>query len=85
MAGTIIAAAWDFEGTGDFPVVVPIDNEAASYAAKTITASYAFSAPGTYFPALRVTSHRFGEIDSPHGRVHNLGRVRVVVVDRHAC
>ncbi len=79
MAGTIIAAAWDFEGTGDFPVVVPIDNEAASYTAKTITASYAFSAPGAYFPAFRVTSHRFGEIDSPHGRIHNLGRVRVVV------
>ena len=79
MAGTIIAAAWDFEGTGDFPIVVPIDNEASSYAAKTIAASYAFSAPGTYFPALRVTSHRFGEIDNPHGRIHNLGRVRVVV------
>jgi hypothetical protein len=79
MAGTIIAAAWDFEGAGDFPVTVPIDNEAASYVAKTITASHAFSAPGVYFPALRVTSHRFGEVDSPHGRIHNLGRVRVVV------
>ena len=78
-AGTIVGAEWDFEGAGDFPVVAPFDNEASSYASKTLTTSYAFSAPGTYFPALRVTSHRQGEMDNPHGRIQNLGRVRVVV------
>ena len=80
-AGTIVGAEWDFEGAGDFPVVAPFDNEASSYASKTLTTSYAFSAPGTYFPALRVTSHRRGEMDDPHGRIQNLGRVRVVVAD----
>jgi hypothetical protein len=40
---------------------------------------YVFSVPGTYFPALRVTSQRLGQGDNPHGRIMNLGRVRVVV------
>jgi len=77
--GTIVAAEWDFEGTGSFPVVAPFDNEASAYASTTVTTSYTFHTPGTYFPALRVTSHRLGEQDDPHGRVQNLGRVRVVV------
>jgi hypothetical protein len=78
-AGTIVAAEWDFEGGGDFPDVVPFDNEESSYTAKHLTASHTFSEPGTYFPALRVTSQRLGQMNSPHGRIENLGRVRVVV------
>jgi hypothetical protein len=78
-AGTIVAAEWDFEGAGDFPEGGPLDNEASSYASTTFTASHAFATRGTYFPALRVTSHRRGEHDDRHGRVQNLGRVRVVV------
>ncbi len=78
-AGTIVGAEWDFEGAGDFPVVAPFDNEAASYVSKTLSTTYAFSAPGTYFPSLRVTAHRRGEMDDPHGRIQNVGRVRVVV------
>jgi hypothetical protein len=78
-AGTVVAGEWDFEGAGDFPEHAPFDNEAASYASTTLTTSYAFSAPGTYFPALRITSHRRGEQGDPHGRIQNLGRVRVVV------
>ena len=35
----------------------------------------------SYFPALRVTSHRLGQGDNPHCRIVNLGRVRVVVVE----
>ncbi len=35
--------------------------------------------PVTFLPALRVASHRLGEMDNPHGRIENLGRVRVVV------
>jgi hypothetical protein len=78
-AGTIVAAEWDFEGAGDFPDVVPFDNEESSYPSKHLTASHTFSEPGTYFPALRVTSQRLGQMNNPHGRVENLGRVRVVV------
>jgi hypothetical protein len=78
-AGTIVGAEWDFEGRGDFPEIAPFDNERAAYASTTVRTSHAFSAPGTYFPALRVTSHRLGEMDDPHTRIQNLGRVRVVV------
>jgi hypothetical protein len=45
----------------------------------TLAASHAYTAPGIYFPALRVTSHRRGDTKTPHARVDNLGRVRVVV------
>jgi hypothetical protein len=77
--GTIIAAEWDFEGEGDFPVVEPFTNEDVGYTSTLLTREYAFPAPGTYFPALRVTSQRLGQADNPHGRIMNLGRVRVVV------
>ncbi len=78
-AGVIIAAEWDFEGHGDFPVVEPFTNEDVAYNSMQIRRQYRFSAPGTYFPALRVTAHRLGQADNSHCRVMNLGRVRVVV------
>jgi hypothetical protein len=78
-AGTIVAAAWDFEGRGDYPVGEPFTNEDLSYTSMRLDRDYMFSVPGTYFPALRVTSQRLGQGDSPHGRITNLGRVRVVV------
>jgi len=34
---------------------------------------------GTYVAALRATSHRQGDPDTPYARVQNLGRVQVVV------
>jgi hypothetical protein len=78
-AGIIVAAEWDFEGTGDFPVPEPLTNEDLSYTSTTMTREHTFAKAGTYFPALRVTAQRLGQGDNPHGRVQNLGRVRVVV------
>jgi hypothetical protein len=76
-AGTIVAAEWDFDGSGDYPLVeTRLDGSAGRL---TLTASHAFAKPGTYFPALRVTSHRQGDLTTPHARIRNLGRVRVVV------
>ncbi len=76
-AGTVVAAEWDFEGAGDYPVVEEgIDGSATRL---TLTAAHVFAEPGTYFPALRVTSQRRGDVATRHGRVQNLGRVRVVV------
>ena len=73
-AGTIVAAEWDFEGGGDYPrSEAGMDGDLASV---TVTTSYAFSRPGTYFPALRVASQRQGDPDTPHTRIHNLGRTR---------
>jgi hypothetical protein len=77
--GTVVAAEWDFEGNGDFPEVEPLTNEDVSYTSLTLTREHRFASPGTYFPALRATSQRLGQSDSPFGRVMNLGRVRVVV------
>ncbi|MDD9969631.1 MAG: hypothetical protein OXR73_25525 [Myxococcales bacterium] len=78
-AGYIVAAKWDFEGTGDYPVAETFDSSRVS-AHVTMAATYSFSTPGTYFPAVRVTSQRDGDTKTRYARVHNLGRVRVVVV-----
>jgi hypothetical protein len=74
--GTIIAAEWDFDGTGAWEYRYDCDGTQAK---ATFTVEHTFDAPGTYFPAIRVISHRDGDIDAPHRRVMNLGRVRVVV------
>lgn len=76
-AGGVVAVEWDFEGRGDFPVSVQgLDPALARY---TSTVSHAFSEPGTYFPAVRVTNQRSVDAGSPHCQIFNLGRVRVVV------
>jgi hypothetical protein len=76
-AGLVVAAEWDFEGSGEFPDVAG-DLEVPP-ARLRLTTSHAFAEPGTYFPALRVTSQRQGDPATPFARVQNLGRVRVVV------
>jgi hypothetical protein len=75
--GTIVSAEWDFDGSGDYAVKdTSIDG---SQRTQSVRASYTFTEPGTYFPALRACSGRRGDPRWPHGRVPNLGRVRVVV------
>jgi len=74
-AGVIVKAEWDFEGAGEYPVV----SEITPHSRVALTGKHAFSKPGTYFPALRITSSRQGDARSPYAQVQNLGRVRVVV------
>jgi hypothetical protein len=74
-AGVLVKAEWDFEGTGEYPVVSAIEGQAQA----TLKMAYIFSSPGTYFPALRVTCQREGDASTPYAQVQNLGRVRVVV------
>ena len=82
-AGAIVAAEWDFHATsaieagdeGRFPVketVRPANRV-------TLTRTYTFDKPGTYFPALRAYSQRQADGATPYARVPNLGRVRIVV------
>lgn len=78
-AGKIVAAEWDFEGTGTFPVVGKLTPTDKTGSRVTLKTTYAFNKPGTYFPTLRVTSQREGNAKSPYTRIRNLGRVRVVV------
>ncbi|KAF2395893.1 hypothetical protein EJ06DRAFT_257816 [Trichodelitschia bisporula] len=76
-AGRVVATEFDFDGAGLFPSSPKFESTGAGTHA-TVKTSYAFTAPGTYFPALRGFSAR-GNVSSPFGRAHNLGRVRVVV------
>jgi hypothetical protein len=79
--GKLVAAEWDFDGQGTFPLVEQMSKFKPSGVGSRVTlaTTYSFSKPGTYFPALRVTSQRQGDPHTAYGRVHNLGRVRVVV------
>jgi hypothetical protein len=76
-AGTLVSAEWDFDGSGEFADVEPgVDGNRSRL---TLRTSHAFAEPGTWFPALRVTSQRQGDVETAFARVQNLGRVRVVV------
>ncbi|HOW66876.1 MAG TPA: PKD domain-containing protein [Candidatus Paceibacterota bacterium] len=77
--GKIIAAEWDFEGEGKFQDVGQLSHADRSNKLLILTAKHVFSKPGTYFPTLRVASHRQGDATTPFARVQNLGRVRLVV------
>ncbi len=75
-AGKIVAAEWDFEGTGAGGTEAKLDAPAECV---DLSARHAYPEPGTYFAVLRATSQREGDARTPHGRVQNIARVRVVV------
>jgi hypothetical protein len=76
-AGTLIAVEWDFDGAGAYPFKHPtIDGKSRSLKLST---THAFDKAGTYFAAVRVVSHRDGDVAATSRRIENLGRVRVVV------
>jgi hypothetical protein len=75
-AGRVVAAEWDFEGTGDFPSAQRIDTPEPLVQLST---SYTYAKPGTYFAVLRATSQREGDARTAYGRVQNIARVRVVI------
>jgi hypothetical protein len=92
--GTVVAAAWNFEGvpedferssgweftsSGMFPVPARLTPAGKSASRVTVKTTYTFTKPGTYFPTLRVAAQRQGNAQTPYTRVQNLGRVRVVV------
>jgi hypothetical protein len=73
--GQIVSLDWDFAGNGNFtPASFGAPNPAV-----VIQADFTYTTAGTYFPALRATSQRDGDPNSPFTKVQNLGRVRVVV------
>lgn len=74
--GSVVAAEWDFEGAGTFPIKAEIQQVGKQITVKT---THRFSKAGTYFPTLRVASQREGNTQTPFARIQNLGRVRVVV------
>jgi hypothetical protein len=76
-AGGIVGIEWDFDGTGEFALAEDgLDSALTTY---TSVVTHAFTEAGTYFPAVRVTNQRSVDAGTPHCRIFNLGRVRVVV------
>ncbi len=75
-AGDIVAAQWDFLGLGTYPVKATVSTPRPEV---TLTATYIYTSPGTYFPVIRVTSQRQGDAKTPYGQIQNLARARVVV------
>ena len=75
--GSVVAADWDFDGTGTYPTAGELNG--VKSAKVTVAASHTYTRPGTYFAAIRATSHRRGDAQTLYERVQNLGRVRVVV------
>ena len=74
--GGVVAAEWDFDGAGAFPVSSRVATGAKRV---TVKVTHRFDRPGTYFPALRGVSQRGSDPRTPYARLANLGRVRVVV------
>ena len=72
--GTIVAAAWDFEGDGTY-IEDAVRHPRSSV---KLTQTHRFDEPGVYYVGLRVTSQRDGVV-SPFAQVQNLDRVKVVV------
>ena len=75
-AGAVVAAEWDFEGAGTYPTAAQIDSPQKLVRLST---THSFAKPGTYYPVLRATSQREGDVKTPFGRIQNIGRARVVV------
>jgi hypothetical protein len=73
--GTVVTAAWDFDGTGAFA-----DSAKFTPGARvTLKSTHAYAKPGTYFVTLRAVSQRDGNGKTPDVDISNLARVRVVV------
>ena len=60
-------------------VPVPPMASTGHSASVRLETTHVFDTPGTYFPSVRVTAHRDGDVDAADCRLLNLGRVRVVV------
>jgi PKD domain len=74
--GTIIAAEWDFDGQGGFPVREDLDGTETSV---KLAQTHTYDAPGTYFATARVFSNREGDVNAEFRRLQNLASARVVV------
>jgi len=78
--GTLVKVEWDFDGDGEYTQSQSFDPGSAMTSAD-VTASHTYTAPGTYFVSLRVTSQPAEAHGTPYAELMNLDRVRVVVTD----
>jgi hypothetical protein len=76
-AGTIIAAAWDFDGSGAY--AFQHDDLDGTATEVTLTTTHAWDRPGTYFATCLVHSHVNGDTHATSRRLPNLASARIVV------
>jgi hypothetical protein len=76
-AGAVVGAVWDVEGRGEFAHPLDLPDEPGN--PLRLTLQHSFDLPGSYFPCVRVTTHRDGDRTAVKRVIPNLGRVRVVV------
>ena len=77
-AGKPAYAAFDFTGSNDFTHRLPL-RYSADESEASVSVSYTFMTPGTYFPVIKAASTRNGLTDDIFVLCKNLDRVRVVV------
>lgn len=75
-AGTVIGVEWDFDGSGSYPQSEKVDGTASSVSLST---TYKYDKPGTYFATALVESHRDGDIAATSRRIPNVASARIVV------
>lgn len=76
-AGSVVGAEWDFEGGGNDSRAASVEGGSARL---SLSATHAYSRPGTYFAVLRAAAQRNGDARTSYARVQNLARVRIVVL-----
>jgi Tannase and feruloyl esterase len=75
--GTIVDAAWDFDGSGTYAFEQEgVDGTSADV---TLSTTHAWERPGTFFATALVHSSVDGDIDAKSRRLPNLASARVVV------
>ena len=74
--GKVVAAEWDFDGSGEFATKAKVT---AGKETVTVTTQYTFNQPGTYFVVLRGASQREGDMTTDYAKLYNLDCLRVVV------
>jgi plastocyanin len=75
-AGTVVAVAWDLDGSGNYAVTQEVDGTQRTV---ELSITHTFDTPGTHFPTAIVHSHRGGDVNATSRRIPNLGSARVVV------
>jgi hypothetical protein len=75
-AGTIVDAAWDFDGSGTYPFAHDVDGTKSEV---TFVTTHQWDRPGTYFATCLIHSHVDGDAKATSRRLPNLASARVVV------
>lgn len=78
-SGELTSVEWNFEGESGHFEKDTFETLGNGGTIATVKGNHTFSRPGTYFPIIRVKSHRQGMQEDIYAQVQNLSRVRVVV------